>query len=83
MEMVAHDRLAQQINTEIPSLMDKLVIDSLFAVVVVAAGDRIVTQQKAPPHRAIHHMHNRHFVRGKHLRPSQSGHNATYSSQGT
>ena len=31
-------------------------------------------KQKTPPHRAIHHMHNRNFIRRKHLHPSQPCH---------
>jgi hypothetical protein len=72
--VIGHDRLTQQINAKVFGLMHELLIDPELAMVIVLSGDRIVSQQKTPPHRAIHDMHDRNFVRRKHFHPSQSCH---------
>ena len=42
--MIAQDRLAQEINSEVASLMNQLIVNPLLAVIIIAAGDGIVTQ---------------------------------------
>jgi hypothetical protein len=41
-----------------------------FAVIIILAGHRIVTQQITATNHTIHHMHNRNFIRRKYFRPS-------------
>ena len=33
----------------------------------ILPAEPIIPQQKTPPHRAVHHMHNRNLIRRKHL----------------
>ncbi|MFC1759695.1 hypothetical protein ACFL2H_13160 [Planctomycetota bacterium] len=53
------------------------IFDPLFPVVKVLPRDRIIAEQKAPPHNAIHDMHNRNFIRSKNIRTSQPSHHPT------
>jgi hypothetical protein len=64
-------------NPEVLRLPNKLIVEPLLARIIVLPRDRIITQQKAQPHDAIHHMHNRHFVSSKHLSTSQPSHHKT------
>ena len=68
--------MTKQVNPEEPGLMHQLLVQPTFSVVIVLSGDRIVAQQKAPPNRAVHDMHNCDFVRCKQLNPGSSGHAA-------
>jgi hypothetical protein len=72
--MVAYAGLAKQINPEVLRLLNKLTVEPLLAMIIVLTRDWIITQQKAPPHNAIHDMHNRHFVSSKYLSTSQPSH---------
>jgi hypothetical protein len=69
--MVAHDCLTQQINPEVARLMNQLVIEPQLAMIEILPADRIIPQQKTAANRAIHHMHNRNFIRRKHLHARQ------------
>lgn len=46
MKVVAENRLAKQVNAEVPSLMNQLFINPHFAIIEVLPADRIITQQK-------------------------------------
>ena len=64
--MVAHDRLAKEINSQMPGLMNQLIINLLFAVIIVSACDLIVSRQKATMNGPVHHMNHSNFVTAKH-----------------
>ena len=74
MKMVTHNGLTQQIDTEVPSLMNQLVINPQLALITVASGVGIVAQQKTATHRAIHDMHDSVFLAVKDFRTSQASH---------
>ena len=63
--MVLQNRLTEQINSEVLRLMSQLLIDPNLAMVIVLPADRIIAKQETPPHCAVHHMHNRNFIRGE------------------
>jgi len=69
--------VTQEINPEVSSLMDELIVNPLLAVVVVFSGDGIVSEQETPPDGGIHDMLDRHFICRKHLSPSQPRHHST------
>lgn len=66
MEMVAQNRLAQEINPKVPSLMNRLLVDPGFSMIKILAAERIIPQEKAAANRAVHHMHNGNLIRCKH-----------------
>jgi len=68
--------LAKQINPEVLCLVNELLIDPDFAMVIILPGDGIIPQQKTAPHRTIHYMNNRNLIRRKDLNPSQPSHDS-------
>ncbi|MFN9040445.1 MAG: hypothetical protein ACK5YO_29405, partial [Planctomyces sp.] len=76
-QVIRHDRLAQQINAKVPGLMNELFVDPNLTMVVVSAADRIMAQQKTPTHRAIHYVDNCNFICRKDFHASQSCHGRT------
>ena len=62
MEMVRHDREAQQINAEMRRKLFEQVFKTGFAVVVILACYRVRAEQKTASHYAIHHVDNGNFI---------------------
>jgi hypothetical protein len=76
MEMIRQDGKFQQVDAKGPGQSLSLNYDHHFAMIVILAGHRIVTQQVAATNHAIHHMHNRNFIKRKHLRTSHPRHHS-------
>jgi hypothetical protein len=76
MEMIRHDGESQQVDPERPDQSLSLQFNHDFAVIIILAGHRIITQQVAATNHAIHHMHNRNFIRRKHFRSSHPRHHS-------
>jgi hypothetical protein len=74
--MVRQDRLTEQVDPKVLRLMSQLLIDPNLAMVIVLPADHIFAKQKAPPHRAIHDVDNRNFIRRKNLHTSQPRHSS-------
>ena len=72
--MVAENCLTQQVYAEMLRLMNQLLIEPQLAMIIILAGELIIAQQKAAANRAVHDMHNRNFIRRKHLDTRQSSH---------
>ena len=73
-DVIRKNRLTVQVDSEIPSLMNQLLVDPDVPVVVVPAPYRIIARQKSPAYRAIHHMEIRNLARSKHFHPRHSSH---------
>jgi hypothetical protein len=79
--MVAHDRLAKQVNAKVAGLLSQLLINPDFAVIMVLTADRIVSKKKTTPYCAIHHMDDRHFVRRKDFHTCYASHYGTFTAE--
>jgi hypothetical protein len=66
--MIRQDGKSQQVDPESTGQSLSLIFNHDFAMIVILATDGIVTQQVAATNHAIHHMHNRNFIRRKHFR---------------
>jgi hypothetical protein len=76
MEMIRHDGKSQQVDPERPGQSLSLIFNHDFAMIVILATDGIVTQQVSATNHAIHHMHNRNFIRRKHFRSCHPRHHS-------
>jgi hypothetical protein len=65
--VIAHDRLAQEVDPKVTCLMHQLIVELLLAMVVVRSRHWIITQQETTPSHTIHHMNNRYLIRSKHF----------------
>jgi hypothetical protein len=75
-EMIRHDGKSQQVNPKCPDQSLSLQFNHHYAVIIILAGHRIITQQLAATNHAIHHMHKRNFIRRKHFRSSHPRHHS-------
>ena len=80
-EMTGNDRLTRQVDSRVPSLVSKSLIDPGFALVLVLSADGIFAKEETRPKRAIHHMHNRYFVSCKDGKTSKRRHESLHSLQ--
>jgi hypothetical protein len=74
MEMIRKDGKSQQVDAKGCGQSLSLIFNHDFAVIVILAGHRIITQQVAATNHAIHHMHHRNFIRRKHFRSCHPRH---------
>ena len=72
--MVRQHRVTKKINPEPFRLQAEAIFNPGFAVIVVLPGQRIIAEQKAPPRRAIHHMHDGNFLGRKNNSPIWPSH---------
>jgi hypothetical protein len=76
MKMAGHDGKSQQVDPATPGQSLSLQFNHDFAVIIIPAGPRIVTQQVTATNHAIHDMHNRNFIRRKHFRSCHPRHHS-------
>jgi len=75
-QVIRHNRLAEQINSKVLRLMNKLFIDPDFSMVIILPGDGIITQQKATSHSPVHDVDNCNLICRKNLNPRQPSHDS-------
>jgi len=76
MKMIRYDGKSQQVDPERLGQSLSRIFNHDLAMIVILAADGIVTQRVAAKNHAIHHMHNRNFIRRKHFRSCHPRHHS-------
>jgi hypothetical protein len=76
MKIIRQDGKSQLVDPERPGQSLSLIFNHDFAMILILAGHRIVTQQVTATNHPIHHMDHCNFIRCKRFRSSNPRHHS-------